>query len=257
MRFHWQNLNEGGSPIRNGRAWFHIGNQSLNIEWGIKPKLRLAASCSIGGGSDSHATIHINLFGVYLFVCPTTFLTRPLHRWAVRHEGTETGIEIKWERTLQMRMDLATKPFSWSSTDPWYRKGLRIDFADLIFGRHKYTKVDHETRDVLIPMPEGCYPAKATRSTCTWKRPRWISKPQHEDIWLDIPGGIPHAGKGENGWDCGDDGLFGTGARDATIEEAIGKAVASALRSRARYGHASDTQGRPAIMARQTPAPTT
>jgi hypothetical protein len=63
-----------------------------------------------------------------------------------------------------------------------------------------------------------------------------------DGVKLDIPGGIPHNGKGENSWDCGDDGLWGCGGD--TVEEAIGHAVSSVLRSRRRYGHDSHGTGR-------------
>jgi hypothetical protein len=51
---------------------------------------------------------------------------------------------------------------------------------------------------------------------------------------LDIPGGIPHEGKGENSWDCGMDGLFGCSG--ATVAEAIANAVRHTQRDRERYG---------------------
>lgn len=94
-----------------------------------------------------------------------------------------------------------------------------------------------------IPMPEGVYPA-------TWEKMRYVSHyvgplgkfrdrilgPCTSDpsFWIDVPGGIPVEGKGENSWDCGMDGIFGTGGR--TLHDAIGNVSAAAMRDRDRYG---------------------
>lgn len=101
---------------------------------------------------------------------------------------------------------------------------------------------------MLVPMPEGCYRATVTREETTRVYRLGIAR-RETWFWLrvDRPGGIPFAGKGENGWDCGDDGLCGIGGE--TPEEAIGRAVASALKSRGRYGCASHLRGAAPVMA--------
>jgi DNA (cytosine-5)-methyltransferase 1 len=117
----------------------------------------------------------------------------------------------------------------WRAVDPWWIRGVSIDLALV---------------PCEVPMPEGKYPAVAKVERCTWKRPRWFGRTEIR-AWLDIPKGIPHAGKGENSWDCGDDGLFGIGG--ASIDDAIENARRSVLRSRERYGNASDDTMREAL----------
>lgn len=164
--------------------------------------------------------------------CPRVFVTAPMPRW-MRRRGTDdrsTGISIHggclwWE----FRKD----PWCWSSSDPWYRSGC-VDPKRLLLGGARCETVKGETVDALVPMPEGCYPAKITKETRTWKRPRWPWSRTRTDYRIDIEGGIPHMGKGENSWDCGEDGLWGTGG--TSPENAIANAVESVLRSRNRHG---------------------
>jgi hypothetical protein len=64
---------------------------------------------------------------------------------------------------------------------------------------------------------------------------------------VKIPGGIPHQGKGENAWDCGDDATFGLGCSARTVPEAIGEVVAVCLKDRRSYGETAETRGRIAL----------
>lgn len=69
----------------------------------------------------------------------------------------------------------------------------------------------------------------------TWKRARWFT---HKNVRasVDIPAGIPHPGKGENSWDCGEDRTYGLTTKADTVEKAIAAVVESSLRDRRRYG---------------------
>ncbi len=129
----------------------------------------------------------------------------------------------------------------WRSADPWWVQGVSVNFEDLLLGRAKHSKQILDTKEVLIPMPEGCYPATVSVEEHTWKRPRWFAK-KRIDSSVDIPGGIPHDGKGTASWNCGEDGLFGCGNAGDSIEKAIGNTVAIVLESRRRYGKARDLE---------------
>ncbi len=143
---------------------------------------------------------------------------------------------VPWGRTME-----------WSSKDAWWVRGVRVDLKDLFFGRMRCDRaILEENIPVVIPMPEGVYQGVIRRERWTRKRSRWFGETQ-ESVWLEIPKGIPHAGKGENSWDCGDDGLFGIGGDN--VEDAIANAVRSVLRDRRRYGHASDGAIREALKA--------
>lgn len=125
--------------------------------------------------------------------------------------------------------------WGWSNQMPKWMSGS-FYVLDFIFGQTKYTKRDLTFHEVMIPMPEGAYPATIQFEECTWKRPRlpWnSSKGIYADIKMKI--GIPHEGKGENSWDCGEDALFGMSRKASTVEEAIAATVQTALKDRRRY----------------------
>lgn len=48
-------------------------------------------------------------------------------------------------------------------------------------------------------------------------------------------------GKGENSWDCGEDGLYGCGSEGSSLEDAITKTVSIVLRNRRKYGHCHES----------------
>lgn len=132
------------------------------------------------------------------------------------------------------------KSDEWCRSDPWWTRGVSLDIPDLLLGRSRCTtEVLREGIPVTIPMPEGMYSGVARIERRTWKRPRWFAH-SRVSTWLEIPKGIPHAGKGENSWDCGDDGLFGIGAEGDDVMAVILRARESVLVSRRRYGSASD-----------------
>jgi hypothetical protein len=124
----------------------------------------------------------------------------------------------------------------WSSSDSRWIRGS-FDPLEFLLGKHQVEFTTLEEREVLIPMPEGCYHGKATMKLRRDYRARFPRLTTHysRQPWVDVDAGIPFDGKGENGWDCGGDALYGTGAGNS-IEEAIGYVVARALESRKRYG---------------------
>jgi len=133
--------------------------------------------------------------------------------------------------------------------DKWWVRGLVFDIKDFFLGRMNTT---HETiRDgipVEIPMPEGVYLGTAKVERYHHKRPRWFMR-ERLSTWIEVPKGIPHSGKGENSWDCGDDGIWGTGCEGDDTEKAIETFRNAVLRNRQRYGNASEGAVREALGA--------
>jgi hypothetical protein len=74
---------------------------------------------------------------------------------------------------------------------------------------------------ILIPMPEGVYAA-------TWQRDGDLIK-------VDIPGGIPINGKGEEVYDLGIDGVFAKWGL-GSLSEVVLSLIESVNRHRERYG---------------------
>lgn len=124
----------------------------------------------------------------------------------------------------------------WHSRDPWWVKGVSLDMRRLVLGKRVYRAVELALVPCVVPMPEGQYHAVAKVQRVTRGFSRWFKRTARE-VTLDIPKGIPFAGKGENSWDCGDDGLLGVGGE--SIDDAIVNAIKHVNDRRQRYGHAS------------------
>lgn len=132
----------------------------------------------------------------------------------------------------------------WASNMDWNYKVPKwrdscFHILDFLFGKNKYNREIIEERDVLIPMPEGNYEAHIKLCKDTWKRPIGFTKTILR-IDAQIPKGIPHAGKGENSWDCGDDATFGMCCQAKSIAEGIGEIVKNSIKTRIKYGGWND-----------------
>lgn len=222
MSYHYQNLTDGKLPLwRSGRAWWW----KIGWEWHL---FRRYSALGVGAGSK-HLSIRLPGFQLYVH-------SRDHDGWESRqfevavHDGC-VWIEHPWIRSGG----------EWRRDDPWWKKQIVLHVSDWLLGRVRHESREIEHREVFVPMPEGCYRAKARREVSTWRRRWYVPAKTRDSWWVEIPGGIPFAGKGENSWDCGDDGLWGTGGTDGmTLEETIGCVVGSVLRSRKRYGHDSN-----------------
>lgn len=156
------------------------------------------------------------------------------------YHARHTGVRLfPWQGCI-IQATVGEREGTSSKGDPWWRD-MKITHTDF-WGRTKTTTEIMDMGSAVVPMPEGKYEA-------TWKHQKFVSRytgrlgkikdaalgpRSHSTYWLEIPGGIPAEGKGENSWDCGMDGLFGCGGQ--TLEEAIGRAVSSSLRDRSRHG---------------------
>lgn len=134
----------------------------------------------------------------------------------------------------------------WRKTDPWWIRGVSLD-ARKMLGRQRYAiETLRDGIEVAIPMPEGVYRGTARVRRQTWKRPLWFAQ-AHVSTEVTADRCVPHAGKGENGWDCGDDGLVSCSVAGDDVGKAVGHFVGSVLSRRQRYGMPSDKAIREAL----------
>jgi hypothetical protein len=105
----------------------------------------------------------------------------------------------------------------------------------MILGKTKYSNRVFDSANIEIPMPEKCYRATVQFEEATWKRPRWFSK-RIVRAQVDIPGGIPVPGKGENSWDIDEDAIYSICFSATKTWEVVGKVVESVMNSRIRHG---------------------
>ncbi len=133
---------------------------------------------------------------------------------------------------------LWAKEHEWSSTTPRWRDGS-WNPMDAFFGRAVHTEEELDVVPVEVPMPEGVYLGTCTLKREAWTRPglwffpRFVTRGHIE---MKDGHGVPHPGKGESSYDCGEDATSGLTCPAESVAEAVGKLVASVLGSRERHG---------------------
>lgn len=216
---HWQNLKEDGDKHwLCGRVW--LGD--WRAEWTVwRSSIRLGLDLDAG---ENECTFSI---GLWLFCL---YISKRFKHIRIKKERS---FHLYWyECAIWLKL---WGDDNWNSKDRWWRRGIAIHLDDIFLGRQRYSEEPRDIVNTFIPMPEGCYPAIIRLYKAIWSRPMWFPKKLMRAT-IDVPGGIPHEGKGENSWDCGEDGLLGLTCQAETVEEAIGKTVASVLYSRRRNG---------------------
>jgi|GEM_PF-5739803 len=138
-----------------------------------------------------------------------------------------------WTMCWSLWMD----PNEYLSGEPFHRRGS-VNALDKIFGKLNYESILlHEAR-VLVPMPERVYKGRVQITKDRWWRERQpLPGVQERRFHLNMDEGehIPFPGKGENSWDCGEDGLYGlSGVGDEV--EAVAAVVRSVLGTRRKRG---------------------
>ena len=240
MRFHSQNLTDGKFPTwRHGRAW--LG--PFHAEWSVLYRPGLAVGFRKGGHVDDGTGVQVHLalllFSIYMTFNTARFCGQPYR------ELRQRELSATWhDGTIQL--NLWTGGGVRVRARPWHRNCVILNVREWFTGRPEYSQTKGDPLDIVIPMPEGCYAATATPVVRVWRNR--FGKTVSESWDVSIPSGIPFQGKGENSWDCGDDGLYGTGG-SGTLEEVIGEVVASVLTSRKRYGNVSRLRDTSPVMA--------
>lgn len=207
------------------------------------------------GGDDSDLLVGIGAYFFTLYISIRDLFPRSWRKasyaWAGKvgkyayridpFQGRTTGVSIHdgcvwW--TLWGNMDcMGNKNKGW----PWLGDGWSWVWhvQDWLIGPARYEKEDAKPEASSVIMPEGAYPCTVKVYRCRWNRRFW----KGQWYWrsnVEIPGGIPHPGKGENSWDCDDDATFGV---SSAIEKdridprsACDKVAMSVLRDRQRRG---------------------
>lgn len=232
MRYDHQNLTDGRLPLwRHGRAWWG----PASWEWSAFGKESRSFGLAFGLTSFS---VRSPFFALYVRFGDRDGWAR---EFEIRIMDGCIWLDHPWVRQME-----------WRSDDPWWKKSITLHVGDWLLGRSRCEVTEGPKSTVYVPLPEGSYRATATPETFIWRRRFYVPIRRRDSVRLQIEGGIPYSGKGENSWDCGDDGLWGIGG--ATLEEAIGNAVAAVLKSRRRHGHDSKGTGRrPAIVLNDPP----
>lgn len=234
--WHWQNLNESGRDWLHGRAWLHIGSRArdgrrcVQASWRIGRWRGLQAMLTRGGCEEDY-TVSLGLGFVDLWLILSGF--RPYDALP-RSWGRDTGLSLNEDHLVLM---FNCDDSSWSSkTGPAHGWSKSWFLKDVFLGRAKYTRGEGEPVAAVVSMPEGDYPCTVMLRTDRWDRPRWPwpHTVRRADVEMERP--IPFPGKGENSWDCGEDGMYSQTAPASSVEEAVAKAREYVLGRRLRYG---------------------
>ena len=240
--FHWQNLNEKrdgskGWGIVSGRAWLHLWTWAFHWEWHLWSK-----ACHIGadfGGKCGEEFVLLSFalppVSLYFGVEP------PCDSW-VWHLAPASPREVRLAiHDWCLWINPWSRQHEWNRKDPWWVRGLVIHVDDLIWGKTKHVCTEPRPQEpVEIELDGRIYRGTARFERRVWKRPRWFAM-QRDATWIDMDpkDGLPHAGKGENGWDCGDDALCGWGVDGFDKIKAIASGIEKVMKYRQRYGNAS------------------
>jgi hypothetical protein len=238
MRLRWQNLNDKpggrqGSGLLHGRAWLYIGKRyerCISAEW------RLGGfKCGVGVSMHDEgpvAMLQIPLVGQFFVGL------RGILPWALVHRFDWYDLSVRvfdWAIWVNLWCDDSRSRTygSW-----WHPERRRVTWhlLDTLLGSTRYTSRVLKEVDAVVPMPEGPYPSKVTLREDTWRRPRWPFPKRllRAEVRPETP--IPHPGKGENAWDCGEDATRSLYTTAATVEDAVAAMVSTVLRSRRRHG---------------------
>lgn len=110
-----------------------------------------------------------------------------------------------------------------------------FNLPDFLFGRQKYSESPRQAFEGLVGMPEGFYKATVELYIATWKRPRWPWSTSVGRSSVEVEGGVPVPGKGDNSWDLDDDALFASTGDATSVHEAVAEFRESVMRDRLSY----------------------
>lgn len=233
----WRGVGKRG---RHGARW----DVEVHAEWRLL-RFRahgLGANLTVGSAGAEN-DLKLSLYGsvlgsVWLHVSGVI-----PERWQPRnYQSREVYLSLRNDsrRRPHLRYALWAKEHEWARDDPWWVRGVTIDFERLLFGRPTHETNVLDSGVCVVPMPERNYEAtyEVVQHVDRWTQR--LGRFRDPDRWVITqiePGApIPIPGKGENAWDLGDDAIHSTGVAGADVSEAVGKLVASALSKRQRHG---------------------
>lgn len=236
---HAQNLTDGGSILRHGRAWLSW----LHLEWAFGPSSfggvrSLGVSLGVDG-EERRVTASLSLLLVAFH------LVVPLSRWLADRLPFGYRRERRWSgltRRFALEIHHGTLWWrfwadddEWRHDDPWWM-ARSWDFVEALLGPVEVSDSEIEQGLVDLTFPESSYRAEITVRERTWSRRRapWGQTRIYADV--QIPRGVPIPGKGENAWDCGEDAIYGTGADATSVTDAVPLVIANITAQRERLG---------------------
>lgn len=202
-------------------------------------------------GEESDIRLNICLLGLHWFSGVSSSKTKKFRvsqDKKSRYEPLTTGFSLGYAGSI-FAWDFDMPKNSWKSKALKKQEGISLwrqgSFcARHILGRDKIDTTKFFGGETKVTLPEGDYPA--TWETNSYKRyyVRWPGKALNpfikqpsESISVDVEGGVPVWGKGENSWDCGLDAHFGsTSPAYLSVADATREFANGVIQAREQYG---------------------
>lgn len=238
-----------GRLWQHGRAWLYIYGSAVErkaddgkrlgtiaAEWSIgRRQHSLGGSVYVDGGEgEITASLRVPRAGIYLTLPMPRSWRERVHYSYDRELGVTFHDGALWFKLWNHPHDWVGKAPFWDARSSLRQPTLHLD--DLLLGKVQYRSEDLETMTGTLQLDEG-YEVECRRFVSEWKRPRWPVPQRIMRVEIKVAGkGIPVPGKGENGWDCGDDAIFGATMPAKTIDEAARKVIADVQETRRKRG---------------------
>lgn len=261
----FQNLNETGKKLFyfRGALGSDYRKKWFSYEFSSGPALKLMYYHGNHGDAESMLTIGFFFFTLYLsFYLPKSWYFKEKHvaTWDNNREfylldEREYGFRFyDWAFVWSFHQKMNES----SSKDPWWmRQYIHID--DLILGkRERLENKICNAKDVYFMIGDKEF----KMDSITWKRNRdfrrYIPYFLYHKTWHSVEMKIKNppmiSGKGENSWDCGDDGTFGMYSGwdgstprwdniEALSKEAVTYYVDSVFKDLKKYGGSDSERG--------------
>lgn len=246
---HWQNLSAkkkaGAWPLA-GRAWLNWPGNGLRVEWALFTR-HFRISIDLASTAESAVSIGIAL--PFLF---TLWVSLECCGWVLRLPGVKwlKGQHASGEREVSIEVHHGSIWWVlWRNPDYWEAEDWRHDSFDLVdffLGRSEYFESHRRQHNIAIVLPEGEYGATCEIFTAIWLRPRWPWPRRVKRARVEIEGGIPVPGDGENDWDLDDDAIYSTTLPASTVEEVQIEIQTSIMKDRGYDSNWTPAAGWPA-----------
>ncbi len=201
MNYWFQNLNEQNNKLFyfRGDVGWDYRRLILHYEFSSGPAMKLEYSCRDGYPQW--------ILGLGFF---TAYLSSPYLKLPFFKPGLDYGISF---RDWTLWWNIGTKPFEWNSRTPKWRQ-FSLDFLDFFFGK---TSIIDESLVKVEAVKFKIGEKEFLMNEIAWVRRTKIRRNIPYNIynqkWISLEMKIEkppmRAGKGENTWDCDDDGAFG------------------------------------------------
>ena len=227
----------------HGRGWLYLGSsKAIRLEWSL-------------GGLPCGVSLDLNWVdgcdGIMLYI-GIPFIGRFYvvlehivpKRWLPKQLSVtlDPPVVLPVQRTIGITVHDQSiwfkawaNPMEWRKDQPWWWE-FTISPLDILLGRRKHTRREISEGVVHVWMPEGIYPAKYKVFESVWKRPRWPKVQRVVRMDVEMEQSIPFSGKGENGWDLGEDGIWSMTISTDSPQDAAREIARDVLETRRKRG---------------------